>query len=160
MRRTDYPDQISSHRSITAWPAKLYKLSDSSHDTGQRESWTTMVEYLALEEVLDEIRSIPSVYEVTVVSRSGMHIAGDAPKGVHLETFVAMSAILLGAAETATGELKDKLQYVAIELTRGRMMLVSAGARALLVLTASKDIPTQDLAEKAKDFAAKIAEKI
>ncbi|OGS56519.1 MAG: hypothetical protein A3K60_02040 [Euryarchaeota archaeon RBG_19FT_COMBO_56_21] len=119
-----------------------------------------MVEYLALEEVLDEIRSIPSVYEVTVVSRSGMHIAGDAPKGVHLETFVAMSAILLGAAETATGELKDKLQYVAIELTRGRMMLVSAGARALLVLTASKDVPTQDLAAKAKDFASKIAEKI
>ena len=129
-------------------------------DTGQRESWTPMVEYLALEEVLDEIRSIPSVYEVTVVSRSGMHIAGDAPKGVHLETFVAMSAILLGAAETATGELKDKLQYVAIELTRGRMMLVSAGARALLVITASKDVPTQDLAAKAKDFASKIAEKI
>ena len=119
-----------------------------------------MVEYLALEEVLDEIRSIPSVYEETVVSRSGMHIAGDAPKGVHLETFVAMSAILLGAAETATGELKDKLQYVAIELTRGRMMLVSAGARALLVITASKDVPTQDLAAKAKDFASKIAEKI
>ena len=89
-----------------------------------------------------------------------MHIAGDAPKGVHLETFVAMSAILLGAAETATGELKDKLQYVAIELTRGRMMLVSAGARALLVITASKDVPTQDLAAKAKDFASKIAEKI
>ena len=135
-------------------------LPDSSYDTGQRESWTLMVEYLALEEVLDEIRSIPSVYEVTVVSRSGMHIAGDAPKGVHLETFVAMSAILLGAAETATGELKDKLQYVAIELTRGRMMLVSAGTRALLVLTASKDVPTQDLAAKAKEFAAKIAEKI
>jgi predicted regulator of Ras-like GTPase activity (Roadblock/LC7/MglB family) len=96
-----------------------------------------MVEYLALEQVLDEVRSIPSVYEATVVSRSGMHIAGDAPKGVHLETFVAMSAILLGAAETAT-----------------------AGPRALLVVTASKDMPTSDLTSKMKDFASKVDEKI
>ena len=119
-----------------------------------------MVEYLALEEVLDEIRSIPSVYEATVVSRSGMHIAGDAPKGIHLETFVAMSAILLGAAETATSELKDKLQYVAVELARVKMVLVSAGNRALLVVMASKDIETRELAAKAKEFAAKIEDKI
>jgi predicted regulator of Ras-like GTPase activity (Roadblock/LC7/MglB family) len=119
-----------------------------------------MVEYLAVEEILDEIRSVPSVYEATVVSRSGMHIAGDPPKGAHLETFVAMSAILLGAAETATAELKDRLQFVTVELTRGRMVLVSAGPRALLILTASKDIPTNDLANKAKEFAAKIEGKI
>lgn len=119
-----------------------------------------MVEYLAVEQVLDEIRAIPSVYEATVVSRSGMHIAGDAPKGVHLETFVAMSAILLGAAETATAELKDKLQYVVVELTRGKMVLMSAGQRALLVVTASKDMSTSDLTAKMKDFAAKIDGKI
>ena len=119
-----------------------------------------MVEYLGLEEVLDEMRSIPSVYEVTIVSRSGMHIAGDAPKGVHLETFVAMSAILLGAAETATSELKDKLQFVSVELGRGKMILTSAGARALLVLTASKDADTKDLATKARDYAAKVETKM
>ena len=119
-----------------------------------------MVEYLALEEVLDEIRSVPSVYEATVVSRSGMHIAGDAPKGVHLETYVAMSAILLGAAETATAELKDKLQYVCVELTRGKMLLMSAGPRALLVVNSSKDMSTPELASKIKDFANKIVEKI
>jgi len=120
----------------------------------------TMVEYLALEEVLDEVRSVPSVYEATVVSRSGMHIAGDSPKGVHLETFVAMSAILLGAAETATAELKDKLQYVAVELSRDRMVLVSAGPRALLILTASKEIDIKELAAKAAEFAKKIEQKI
>src|SRR5512136_1940697 len=119
-----------------------------------------MVEYLALEETLDEIRSIPSVFEATIVSRSGMHIAGDAPKGVHLETFVAMSAILFGAAETATAELKDKLQYVSIELTRGKMLLVNAGPRALLVVTSTKDMSTADLADKLKAFASKVSERI
>ena len=119
-----------------------------------------MVEYLALEQVLDEIRAIPSVFEATVVSRSGMHIAGDAPKGVHLETFVAMSAILLGAAETATAELKDKLLNVVVELSRGKMILISAGPRALLVVTASKDMSTADLTSRLKEFTAKIDDKI
>ncbi len=119
-----------------------------------------MVEYLVLEELLDEIRSVPSVYEATVISRSGMHIAGDAPKGAHLETFVAMSAILLGAAETATSELKDKLQYIVVELTRGKMVLTSAGPRALLVVTAAKDVETGYLATKSLEFANKIEQKI
>ena len=57
-----------------------------------------------------------------------MHIAGDSPRGVHLETYVAMSAILLGAAETATAEMKDKLLYVSVELNRGKMVLTSAGS--------------------------------
>jgi len=117
-----------------------------------------MAQYLAIEETLDELhKALPSVYEATVVSRSGMHIAGDSPKGVHLETFVAMSAILLGAAETATSELKDKLQYVSVELTRSRLVLTSAGNRALLVLTASDEMSTEELAENAHKYADIIA---
>lgn len=40
------------------------------------------------------------------------------------------------------------------------MVLASAGPRALLVVTASKDIPTDQLAEKAREFATKIEGKI
>ncbi|UCE45267.1 MAG: roadblock/LC7 domain-containing protein [Methanobacteriota archaeon] len=120
-----------------------------------------MAQYLEVEEILDELhKAVPSVYEATVVSRSGMHIAGDSPKGVHLETFVAMSAILLGAAETATSELKDRLDYVAVELTRSRMILKSAGNRALLVLTASDEVPAPQLAEAATKYAEMVAEHI
>jgi predicted regulator of Ras-like GTPase activity (Roadblock/LC7/MglB family) len=119
-----------------------------------------MPEYLAIEKILDEIRSIPSVYDATVVSRSGMHIAGDSPRGVHLETYVAMSAILLGAAETATAEMKDRLQYVLIELSRGKMLLTAAGTRALLVVTASHEMPAQDLADKMKEFGDKVSNSI
>ncbi len=119
-----------------------------------------MVEYPELERILSEIKAVPSVYEATIVSRSGMHIAGDAPKGVHLETFVAMSAILFGAAETATAELKDKLLHISVELGRGKVVLTGAGPRALLVVTASKDIPTETLASKTIEFASRIAPKI
>ncbi len=120
-----------------------------------------MAQHLAIDEILDDLhKEMASVYEATVVSRSGMHIAGDSPKGVHLETFVAMSAILLGAAETATGELKDRLRYVAVELSRSRLVLTAAGNRALLVLTASNDVETEELADKATEFATRISDKI
>jgi len=119
-----------------------------------------MPEYIAIEKILDEVRSIPSVYEATVVSRSGMHIAGDSPRGVHLETYVAMSAILLGAAETATAEMKDKLQYVSVELSRGKMVLTSAGTRALLVVTSSHEIQTPDLANRLRTIGDKIAKNL
>jgi predicted regulator of Ras-like GTPase activity (Roadblock/LC7/MglB family) len=120
-----------------------------------------MAQYLAIDEILDDLhKEMPSVYEATVVSRSGMHIAGDSPKGVHLETFVAMSAILLGAAETATAELKDKLQFVSVELSRSRMVLTAAGNRALLVLTASTDMSCDELADKAAEYAGRISGKI
>ncbi len=120
----------------------------------------TMPEYLAIDKILDEVRSIPSVYEATVVSRSGMHIAGESPRGVHLETYVAMSAILLGAAETATAEMKDKLQHVSVELSRGKMLLTSAGNRALLVVTASHESQTAELAQKLKSFGERIAQNL
>lgn len=120
-----------------------------------------MAQYMAIEKTLDDLhKNMPSVYEATVVSRSGMHIAGDAPKGVHLETFVAMSAILLGAAETATGELKDKLKYVSVELSRSKMLLSSAGNRALLVVTSSDDVSTDELAENMSKYADIIAGQI
>lgn len=120
----------------------------------------TMPEYLAIDKILDEVRSIPSVYEATVVSRSGMHIAGESPRGVHLETYVAMSAILLGAAETATAEMKDKLQHVSVELSRGKMVLTSAGNRALLVVTASNEAQTAELAQMMRALGERIAQNL
>jgi len=119
-----------------------------------------MAEYPEGEEILAEIRNLPSVYEATAVSRRGTFIAGDSPKGVHLDTFVAMSAILLGAAEAATAELKDSLRYVVVELDRTTILLTSAGTRALLVVTSSKETSACDLAEKVKDYAARIGAKI
>jgi predicted regulator of Ras-like GTPase activity (Roadblock/LC7/MglB family) len=79
---------------------------------------------------------------------------------VHLETYVAMSAILLGAAETATAEMKDKLLYVSVELNRGKMVLTSAGSRALLVVTSSHEIQTSDLANQLMVIGEKIAKNI
>ncbi len=90
--------------------------------------------------ILGDLNNNPDISSSVVVSRSGMHIAGEAPPGVHLETFVAMSAILLGSAETAISELKGELENVMVELDRSRIIINSAGMKALLVVvTNTKD---------------------
>jgi predicted regulator of Ras-like GTPase activity (Roadblock/LC7/MglB family) len=99
-----------------------------------------MTESAKVNDIIGELNNNPNVASSVVVSRSGMHIAGQAPSGVHLETFVAMSAILLGSAETAISELKGELENVLVELDRSRIIIEGAGNKALLVVvTSSKD---------------------
>jgi predicted regulator of Ras-like GTPase activity (Roadblock/LC7/MglB family) len=96
-----------------------------------------MANIVALEEILDNIKKQNGVSDAVLVSRSGMHIAGDVPPGAHAETFVAMSAILLGAAETATSELKEKLNIVTIMLDSSKVAIGVVSQRAVLVLRAA-----------------------
>lgn len=98
-----------------------------------------MANIVALEETLDEIKKNEGITDAILVSRSGMHIAGNVPKGAHAETFVAMSAILLGAAETATSELKEKLKIVTIMLDSSKVAIGVVSQRAVLVLRANLD---------------------
>ena len=69
-----------------------------------------------VEEILAELRAMNEVDLAMVISRSGMHIAGEIPEQAHSETFVAMSAILLGAAETATRSGDPRLILVHVEV--------------------------------------------
>jgi len=92
----------------------------------------------ALESILKELVSVPGVSDAVLVSRSGMHIAGSVPQGAHAETFVAMFAILLGAAETATSELREKLDNVVIELESSRILIINDGPKAIFVLRTAR----------------------
>ncbi|MFQ6128355.1 MAG: roadblock/LC7 domain-containing protein [Thermoplasmata archaeon] len=98
-----------------------------------------MVDVEAIEKVLEEVKVLEGVSSVILVSRTGVHIAGTLPPGTHAETFVAMFAILLGAAETATAELKQKLKNIGICLETSKVLIVSDGPKALYVVIASKD---------------------
>ncbi len=98
-----------------------------------------MADAAALESILKEIEALDGVNEAVLVSRSGMFIAGSVPEGVFQDTFVAMFAILLGAAETATSELKDRIDTVVLNLESSRIVVVNDGPKALYVLRTRKD---------------------
>ena len=88
----------------------------------------------AIREVLNELRSVGEISNAAVVSRSGMLIDGDAPDTIHMETFGAMMAIMLGAAETATAEAADPLRHIDIELANSHLVVLGAGQRILLAV--------------------------
>lgn len=112
-----------------------------------------MANIVALEEILDKIKKTNGITDAVLVSRSGMHIAGDVPSGAHAETFVAMSAILLGAAETATSELKEKLNIVTIMLDNSKVAIGVVSSRAVLVLRAQLTDSDERLLEILRDNA-------
>ncbi len=106
----------------------------------------------SLESILERIKERPEINEVTLVSRSGMHVSGDVPQDAHRETFVAMSAILLGSAETATSELDDELSYVSVKLKESIILIQDAGPSVLLVSRLEKDAEIEEVLDYTKDF--------
>lgn len=117
-----------------------------------------MADIVAIESILHELEKAEGVEDAVLVSRSGMHIAGEVPKGAHSETFVAMFAILLGAAETATSELKERLDSVVINLEGSRVVIVNDGPKALFVLRTTKDVDTRRMRQSLEKYARRIEE--
>ena len=88
-----------------------------------------------LEKVLHDLKSTGDVEASAVVSRDGLLMASDIPQNIHGETFAAMSATMLGAAETAIGELKKGgVNRVIVESKQAKILASGSGKKALLVI--------------------------
>jgi hypothetical protein len=87
-----------------------------------------------LEKILRDLKSVGDIEVSAVVSRDGLLMASNIPQDVQGETFAAMSATMLGAAETAVSELqKGKPDKVIVESKEGKIIAKGAGPKALLV---------------------------
>lgn len=93
-----------------------------------------------LEKILSDLNSLGNIEASAVVSRDGLLIAANIPGGVLAETFAAMAATMLGAAETATTELNKGLpNRVIVESKNGRLVCMGTGSRGLLVVLTKSD---------------------
>ncbi|RJS73055.1 roadblock/LC7 domain-containing protein [ANME-2 cluster archaeon] len=88
-----------------------------------------------LGKVLSDLGKIGEIEASAIATRDGllmnadMHVKGDP------ETFVAMSATMLGAAETATSELNKGIpNRVIVETDDGKLVCMGAGPKALVVV--------------------------
>lgn len=117
-----------------------------------------MADIPQIEEILAEIEALEGVNEAILVSRSGMYIAGELPSGVHPETYASMFAVLLGAADTASSELKESLSSVVINLENSRLVAVLDGPKAIYVLRISKDVRVRRLKETLAPFSSRLVE--
>ena len=93
-----------------------------------------------LEKILKDINNIGGVEASAIASRDGLLICSTISKKQHAETFVAMSATMMGAAETATTELgKGIPDRIIVESKNGRIIGTGAGQKALLLVMTEPD---------------------
>jgi predicted regulator of Ras-like GTPase activity (Roadblock/LC7/MglB family) len=93
-----------------------------------------------IDKVLTDLKKAGGVEACAAVSRDGLLIRSSLQKEQFAESFAAMSATMLGAAETASTELgKGVPNRVIVESSEGRLIAVGAGHKALLVVIVSHD---------------------
>lgn len=119
-----------------------------------------MADTAAIETILHDIETSEGIQDAILVSRNGTYIAGTVPKAVHVETFAAMFAILLGAAENSTSELKEVLDNVVINLETSKMVIVHCGPKALLVLHMPKATDSQGIKHTVEKYIGRIEENL
>ncbi|MCD6260921.1 MAG: roadblock/LC7 domain-containing protein [Thaumarchaeota archaeon] len=75
-----------------------------------------------------------------LVTRDGILISSALPEDVDAEAFAAMTATMVGAAETAFSELKaGAAERVIVEGSRSKIVAVGAGENVILVAMAPKE---------------------
>ena len=67
-------------------------------------------------------------------TRSGNFICGILPEGQHRDTFVAMTAIIHGGAETTAMEMKKQLDHITVNFSDGKMVVINLGTKAILAI--------------------------
>jgi predicted regulator of Ras-like GTPase activity (Roadblock/LC7/MglB family) len=120
------------------------------------DAWIQMSELSPVRSALDEIKKQDHVLDASLVSRGGMYVMGGPIKGIHRETFAAMSAIILGAAETTSTELKDKLNKVSIELTEQNLVLIGIGPKYLVAIMMDQEGDQDKVANMARDLMSRV----
>jgi predicted regulator of Ras-like GTPase activity (Roadblock/LC7/MglB family) len=93
-----------------------------------------------VDKLLADLKNIGGVEASIAASRDGLLIRANMPKEKFLASLAAMSATMLGAAETATTQVEKGLPTrVIVESEYGRLIIVGAGPKALLIILANSN---------------------
>lgn len=92
-----------------------------------------------------------------IISRDGLVIASDLDAGTYVETFAIMCATLMGAAVTANMELKRGApEKVTVESNDGKMLIMSAGRKAVIVSVISDGTDERNVSEQMGKIASAV----
>ncbi|MDF1533312.1 MAG: roadblock/LC7 domain-containing protein [Methanosarcinaceae archaeon] len=93
-----------------------------------------------LEKILSDLKQMGSINASSIASRDGLLIVSDMDIKSYAETFAAMSATMLGAAENSTAELgKGIPDRIIVESDHGKLVAMGAGPKALIVILTEPD---------------------
>ena len=111
-----------------------------------------------LSRVLEDALKAPGVLGVALISRDGLCVKAAGRPEMHRETFSAMTATLMGAAEIALGEFDGgKTRSIVAATDRVRMVLLGASRDLLLVATLQTDADVAQLLPKLEKAAREVS---
>jgi predicted regulator of Ras-like GTPase activity (Roadblock/LC7/MglB family) len=85
---------------------------------------------------------------VSIVSKTGLLVAGRAASMAKPETFSAMAAIMYSSAEaTRTDGLKDKLEYILGVFRGSKLFIAEVSSSLLIVVTADRAVEADKVLE-------------
>jgi predicted regulator of Ras-like GTPase activity (Roadblock/LC7/MglB family) len=111
-----------------------------------------------IDEILRGLKTVGGVMSSAVVTRDGLLVSADTSPDVDAETFAAMSASMMGSAETAVTEVKGGTAgRVIVESEHSKLIALGAGPKVLLVVLATREAPLGLILLKLGDAARKIS---
>ena len=94
-----------------------------------------------LEDVVVDMDRVKGIEGSAIISRDGLVVVSHLPAKVDKELFSAMSATMLGAAETAMTELgRGIMDQVMVETRESKMLTLGSGPETLLVVLCRGDV--------------------
>lgn len=95
-----------------------------------------------LEDILKNLTaSIPEILAAAIVSVEGLPIASMMPEGVDDTRMAAMTAAMLSLGERAALEMnKGMLEQILLRGENGYLIVMSAGANAVLTVSATREV--------------------
>ena len=84
--------------------------------------------------VLKELRKTGDIEASAVVRRDGLMVASDLSESMEDSTVAAMTAALVGTAETFSSELsRGQFKEVVVDSEKGKLVAIGAGKLAILI---------------------------
>lgn len=88
-----------------------------------------------LKALLRRIKSLDSVTDAMLMTKTGMFVLGSMRRSRKLERFIGMCAILMGSAEATSVELEDLLKGVVIRTKNSKIAFKLLTDNIILVVT-------------------------
>lgn len=111
-----------------------------------------------LESLLEELAKEKGVLGAALISRDGLAVRAAGKISLSRETFSAMTATFMGAAEIALAELDGgKMQSIVASTDRMKLVVVGATRDILLVASIALDAAHEPLVAKLESAAQRVA---
>ena len=115
-----------------------------------------------LEDIIHgEFPQVQSIQSVSIVSKTGLMVAGRAASSARAETFSAMAAIMFSAAEATKKDVfRDNIDYVLAVFRNTKLFITELSSSLLIVATANSEVEDSKILESMNQVVTTARERL